>query len=76
MLRAHDSCYDGDSSCLLVPGGAVAWTEKELLFFFVFFVFSCGESVLSLGIRTSSPTEPRALGMFIPESFSGSWEWE
>ena len=75
MLRAHDSCYDGDSSCLLVPGGAVAWTEKELLFFFVFF-FSCGESVLSLGIRTSSPTEPRALGMFIPESFSGSWEWE
>lgn len=72
MLRAHDSCYDGDSSCLLVPGGAVAWSEKYC--FFLFF-FSCGESVLSLGIKASSPTELRALELFIPESFSGSREW-
>ena len=74
MLRAHDSCYDGDSSCLLVPGGAVAWSEKELLF--LFFFFSCSASVLSLGISASSPTELRALGMFIPESLTGLWEWE
>lgn len=37
---------------------------KEYCFFF----FSCGESVLSLGIKASSPTELRALELFYSKS--------